>query len=958
MNPKEYLFIRKLYTGNEHSQEDVNSSAHNVDFKRFNTSVINFAARSNLHFKLFCSIAIFLFLTGKVKATEDNPFFYDSTTCCTPDSLIPISTNHFQFCVSWHVRTDSGCNTPQGFEVQWRCLSNDVWQSKYIVYTSGTTITFCDTANCCGTHTWRVRTKCNDSTYSDWVFGNKFNIDCTQRPISYNPAFNNINIISKLRKAETPKISSIANIGSQTALKNPMSSKISGPLNELFLNRKEPGKSLVETIQKVTKNPINFGQAQISYLSNCENWYTGYDKNSYLNNFEFISNWSVANIPVTIGIRDQTWTEVSTSPFSITVRFDRDEYLQELKSKFIGKFNPSEFLSELKDPTAILKQTAEVQLKKDLQQINSQYSRLLDSKISSLGNIDNLLKKDISSLREQFLGNKFLASISTNEKLLSQLLQRKNNGEQIDTIQVEKLENSISEMRGIEELLVKVEEKKNEWKASGLISKAEEWDKLKQKRLAEIMNDPTTTIKLARKHLNLSGLQKLFLKINKLRIGQNAISSTPFSLEHFLNKGVMTEFLSNNKYLMLLNSKQSDYNSVMDLPFTNSISSNSGLAKGIQFGKGGFSKSYSHISIMSFDQTLSSTNVLTSLQPIWRSLVTTISHQMPIGEKGLITGEISRSATSFISGKNPLDSNQKLSPSNIERIFSGNNLLGSMAFSVKYNDEYSKAGLDYQVSISKTANGYNNPGNPFLNNGSTEASLRVNKSFLKNKIQVSLRSNMREFRYNESSNNRWRNTYSVIDIKWRLRKGQFITFRYTPNRMNRIENGIKQRVSSMERLSAETNITTRLGQGYYRNYLNLSYQKNGYQTGNNAVLNKSLLLSSYQSLTAGKKLFYLNLMYNNSFSISQYTWFNSSLNTESGITYQLFKKISGSSALTYNEVKMWYQQAGIRQTVSSQLSGHFNLNIYIDARKNLRLFQPLLYGSFRADIAVQYIFKK
>jgi hypothetical protein len=87
-------------------------------------------------------------------------------------------------------------------------------------------------------------------------------------------------------------------------------------------------------------------------------------------------------------------------------------------------------------------------------------------------------------------------------------------------------------------------------------------------------------------------------------------------------------------------------------------------------------------------------------------------------------------------------------------------------------------------------------------------------------------------------------------------------------------------------------------------------------------------------------------------------YFNSSVISEAGITYLLLKKISLSSAFSYNSVQGWYQQVGIKQTLSGQLNDRFNFNIFVDARRNLKLYQPLLYGLFRTDISINYLIKK
>ncbi len=122
------------------------------------------------------AITILSFYTGKVNAEIKLPII--DSTCCKPDSLKVVSTNYPVFCVSWQISTDSTCQRPYGFEIEWRPFpSASPWYNKIVIYTGGTVINFCDSVINCGNYQWRVRTICDTAgvtTYSDWVYGNKF----------------------------------------------------------------------------------------------------------------------------------------------------------------------------------------------------------------------------------------------------------------------------------------------------------------------------------------------------------------------------------------------------------------------------------------------------------------------------------------------------------------------------------------------------------------------------------------------------------------------------------------------------------------------------------------------------------------------------------------------------------------------------------------------------------------
>ena len=705
-------------------------------------------------------------------------------------------------------------------------------------------------------------------------------------------------------------------------------------------------KNIYQQPFKILNTDIDYsGITDSSYLYNNEQYYSG--------NLHVQSNWLVAGIPVSFSYQNQTWSDIAYGGYTdrFYLQFERDNYIDQLKKKLDGKFDPTVLLQKLTDPLLAIKQNAEQLLKNDLNKINEEYKEHLASAIQKIGNPQDLFTKDISSIRRQLMNTDLARSIKEKEILYTQLLQKKNLGEAVNPDELKALENSLTEAKGIESLINKIEEHKNKWESSGLIAKMKEWDLLQKVKLQQIMKDPSTTIKLAKQYLSLNGIQKLFLKINKLNIGQNVFSAGSLSLNHFLNNGVVTEFLNNKHYLMLLAGKQQDFNSLLDVPFVNNIVSNTGAAKAISLGSGTNSSDHSHFTIATYNQTLSSSNLPIALATFRRSIVTTISKEILIGEKGSITTEISRSAMDYISARP--DTGNK---SSLRNLFSADDFWKNTAFSLKYIDEYNKAGLSYQVSVSKTANGYNNPGNLFLNPGSKNLGFMIKKSMWKKKLQLNARIDLREFKYNDERPDKWRNVYAVFDARLRMKKGQYMALRYMPSKMVRIDS-TKFTVSAFNRLSAEANLAKKISGYYYRNYLTLSFQKNAYTFSREWISAKTILLSSYQTITSGKKMFYLNTNYNYADNKSQYVYFNSSLLAEAGTSYRLFKKINASSALSYNSISGWYRQVGIRQTLSTNFSERFNLDVYVDARKNIKLYQPLLFGLFRADISIHYFLK-
>ena len=414
------------------------------------------------------------------------------------------------------------------------------------------------------------------------------------------------------------------------------------------------------------------------------------------------------------------------------------------------------------------------------------------------------------------------------------------------------------------------------------------------------------------------------------------------------------EFLQGNRPFMFIAGRQKDITSLLDMPFAGNLFSNNGTNKAVRIGIGSTKTSVSNITVSSFGQSLFNFTVPSNVNLYRRVLVTTFSNQVRMGEKGIVSVDLSRSATHYQQEAAATDSTLR-DRSSLSKILSANNLLDNTAVSIVYSDELGAEGLSYQFSFNKVSNGYVNPGNAFLSNGSTELGLNLRKMFLKNKIQVTLRGKGRQYSYDVNGNRKWKNIFAMLDARWKMKKGQYLSVRYQPTRMIRIEQSSKQVVSINDRLSVDANLYKRWHRITYRNQVTLSYQKSSYDFNRSSLSTSSFMVNSFQNISLGKNLLFTNISYNKAANSSGFIYLNSSFIAETGFTYQLFNKLSASSGLTYNSIAGWYKQLGIRQSLSGQLGEKFSMNIYIDAGKTLSLLQPLWNEPVRADISIRYI---
>jgi hypothetical protein len=226
-------------------------------------------------------------------------------------------------------------------------------------------------------------------------------------------------------------------------------------------------------------------------------------------------------------------------------------------------------------------------------------------------------------------------------------------------------------------------------------------------------------------------------------------------------------------------------------------------------------------------------------------------------------------------------------------------------------------------------------------------------------LQFSARTNWRIYKFSETSNNQYRNSSHFVDIKWKLKKGQSISLRYQPLKSTRLLEGIKSVIGNTEKLTANLNLAKKIRSFQYRNNISMAYLKNKY-TGNSGydLENQSIMLTSLQSFIAGKNVFYSNTSFNKTNTRSAYFFFNTSFNSDLGITYNINQKLSASSSVNYNSVQAWYRQLAIRQSLNGELGKKLSMDIYIDIGKNIKLLQPLPYSLLRAEWSIQYLFNR
>lgn len=709
-------------------------------------------------------------------------------------------------------------------------------------------------------------------------------------------------------------------------------------------------------LKQTIGTPISIKDVSMALLGKRNDYNTDTFNSINYNLFNVQVSATALQIPVTITYQNNYYPFLAERlDDRISFSFSRQTFLDGIKKKLAGKFRPEDFLNEIKDPVEQLKTTALHSLKRDMNDLKEKYKDLLNEKFSLLGDVTDLLFKDPGSIKQHLLNNEWIAQLQNKSELLAQLQNRINTGQPVNMQELNSLKTEFKKYQATKELVTILANHNKKWSESGLLARIKESNILKKEAIQKVINDPLIIKKLAKQKLDLNSFQRLFLSITKLNIGKITADFNRQLTDNTILSGINTGFLAGkNKSVDVIAGTQRTTNSLFDFPFTNNIYNSNNRMMGLQMNNTAAGNT-SQVSLLAIQGFSNNTLPFANYAPPKRTMIIGISKQLEFNKTNLLNMSLSKS-----SGYLQNEIKETGSPDHrANNLFNTDDILKSIALTINYTGQFEKLNLQTETYVRYTGINYDNPATLFIPAGSKEAGLSICKLFLRKRLQFSARTNWRIYKFSETSNNQYRNSSHFVDIKWKLKKGQSISLRYQPLKSTRLLEGIKSVIGNTEKLTANLNLAKKIRSFQYRNNISMAYLKNKY-TGNSGydLENQSIMLTSLQSFIAGKNVFYSNTSFNKTNTRSAYFFFNTSFNSDLGITYNINQKLSASSSVNYNSVQAWYRQLAIRQSLNGELGKKLSMDIYIDIGKNIKLLQPLPYSLLRAEWSIQYLFNR
>lgn len=676
----------------------------------------------------------------------------------------------------------------------------------------------------------------------------------------------------------------------------------------------------------------------------------------FFNDVSFDSKLLVGGVPFAVTYSYQyhqlTNAEGNRRPL-LTARFDKNAYVKKIRS-LIPDFDPSQFIDKPANIWETVKQQGQLVLQNEIKQISSRYSGLVDTSLQ-FANIEQVFDKQMQSYVQEYLDPVYLETIKNATATFEHFKQRSAAGEPIDSLLYREAAKVVLRHKASQEILAKIAEHKRKWDESGFGAKLKTEELLNAQKIQQIVKDPKVLLKEAEKYVQLNQFQKLFLQFDHLNIGQSGVETSALTLNNYIGNGINGDFLTKrNNYFSFNAGRQNDQLSLFDRPFTAPLTSNTNNAFGFKAGKGKPGKTYAHLSLNMFEQRNADLLNYIPSSPGRKTAVTTISTGFDLGAYGYLEAELSKSSASYTNIADATDSvQQKVMP--MQGLLTMSTLGEGLAFSVGYKGAIEKIDLEQHIQFSSTPMSYSNPGSTLLQRGQTNLVIDLKKRFLDRRLVVTVKGNRKLFSFGGNEQRKWIYSSYLLDIRYKLTKGQSVAIRYQPNQFIQAVNKERVLYTKTERLAADATLGTKLWRRLYRHSFSLAYTNNFVTEQPGTITSvKSLMIQSAQTLQLKKNVLTVSSVYNYVNNQTNYVFFNSSFTCDGSIQYFIFKQISGTSGLGYAATNGWYKQLSYKQGLTGTVNERIAFTFYVDFRKNLKLYQPLYSGTARGEISFSY----
>ncbi len=466
---------------------------------------------------------------------------------------------------------------------------------------------------------------------------------------------------------------------------------------------------------------------------------------------------------------------------------------------------------------------------------------------------------------------------------------------------------------------------------------------------------PSEAVSAFMKNRAQSGIQSFFTHIREFKLGSfgENIPGNSKGKDAFVSGSHVT-FITNHYPITLGYGATSDLGTFKDAGFQQSVFT---APKSLSYISTEFKRGvFGHVKISVIGSVNRQVDNIAYTTPTLSSnnVAITVNRTLNLGKLGKASLDLSKSTTIY-------NNNYRFNAEDILDKKAGLNdkfALGfseAFAFGINHNIELEKSGFSENVYFQYSGMGYQNPGDNGYGGAKRKLGGNLKKYFYHNKLIVNLRTGLTNMPVSYTSNDQWKTFQVQLDTRYAINRKFNVSLKYNTNGTDKQVNNQVTPVYSFQKMQFDGNASLKLGR-----YLSVSHFTAGVQKFSNSYASSSagnlLMLNYIQSITLQKNTLSASVFYNK--ELSGYQLIGNMFNSDLSYQYSLFNKINLSTAATYLSNGSIARQCGVRQGIQLYAGSHFDIDSYIDLRKNL--ITPLyadLYANCRAELSLRYHLK-
>jgi hypothetical protein len=606
--------------------------------------------------------------------------------------------------------------------------------------------------------------------------------------------------------------------------------------------------------------------------------------------------------------------------------FDHKKYIQTIQSKVAEKLDPEMLTALTMNRINAIKSNYEKSLKSEITALQNEYTQKYKSSVALPDGVTDLSKNDLSVLKSQLM-----AEAKTTSGAMADSVMAGN-------------EAHDKKLELLEKIYQKIVSGKDKFENNKIVKQLKSNLPFTRDSYKSFLKQPGNLDKIVDEHMDLSTVQRLFMNMTRLDLGQNAVKDGDFSLENVINSGVNTEFKNKKASGGFIYGRNNNINNWVQSGLTSGVTNEYSSMTGFKLGTGSGSASQQFITINFFDfkdfsKLGAGDNPLQSnymAVPQRRDATISFHSGFEVAPKHKVVVDVSKSFGSY---SNNINSDSQVYKSNAYSGLVGNEGKSNYAAMIGYTGELFKS--DVNVFVKKVGLGYNNPGNVLLRSGETKVGFGVTRKMNKQlTVKYNIDYSKREFDPLKLYTNRSIN--NKLQLNYRINRNYRVglTWQHTGYNAKLFAEGETR--GSNSRIQADGAYNVRIGGRKVINNVTISHQRMNIPVllDENYKSNSILVMHS-SSITVNKNPLSLMLLLNRSDN-KDYLFNTSIFTSEVNYTYPITSTIRLGNSLGYYDNVGWNKQLGIKQQVSATIIQKLSIDVDLSYKKAVDIIRPEL----------------